>query len=74
MRVFQVSTTNTHLNAIEVSLPVIEYNLLHQERLSSSVMSIKGLPKRLFHDCYQGQAILYLKVTLLLLYSFLIYT
>ena len=37
-------------------------------------MSIKGLPKRLFNDCYQGQTILYSKVTSLLLYSFLIYT
>ena len=26
MRIFQVSITNTHLNAIEVSLPAIEYN------------------------------------------------
>ena len=26
MRIFQVSITNAHLNGIEVSLPVIEYN------------------------------------------------
>ena len=27
MRIFQVSITNAHLNAKEVSLPVIEYNV-----------------------------------------------
>ena len=27
MRIFQVSITITHLNAIEVSLPVIKYNV-----------------------------------------------
>ena len=52
---------------------MILFNKQHQVRLSSSVMNTKGLPKRLFHDCYKGQTILYFKVRSLLLYSFLIY-
>ena len=45
MRIFQVNTINTHLKAVEVSLPVIEYNFSPSKQTLSFDDEHKGSTK-----------------------------